>query len=389
MSLSTNEEHHKKKGAMRVTILAGILTILSALPFLNLVRLMERGPNTVFFLLFCIIGFGIITIISVYFWIRQWKSKSAANKYFIAVCLIGMFGLGYMIVQNRQTRAEYHYITIDGIKRQYRVYLPTNYESGQQVPLLLALHGGSGSAKQFESYSGFNAVAEKYGFIVVYPDGIGTFEFTIHVWNSGYLESKFEDVNDVLFLTKLIAQLKSDYSINSSLVYMTGHSNGAMMTYRMAGEHAELFAAVAPVSGSIGGKATPDSPYYQIPTPSQAISIVAVHGRQDVNVLYNGGYTESGFQVGERYDDSVNTSIQFWVDQDQCNKIPSSLNSTNNKITLDRYSNGANNTEVVLVTLNEENHFWENMNNAVSAEQFYGNSLAEMIWNLLSNYKKN
>jgi polyhydroxybutyrate depolymerase len=335
------------------------------------------------------VTFGLITLISAYFWLRQRKGKSAAHKYAYSIFFIFIFGIGYMVVDSRRTRAEYEHIIIGGLDRQYRIFLPSSYIAGKQVPLVLALHGGSGSAKQFESSSGYDAVAEKYGFIVVYPDGVGTFEFAIHVWNSGHLQNQYsENVNDVLFLTNLIAEIKADYSINSSRVYMTGHSNGAMMTFRMAGEHPEIFAAVAPVSGTIGGKATPESDDYIIPTPNYPLSIVQVHGRQDLNVMYTGGLTESGYQLGIRSDLSVNESVQFWVNNDQCNKIPTTLNSTKNKITLDRYSGGKNNTEVVLVTLNEENHFWENMNEAVKAEQFYGESLAEMIWTLLSQYTR-
>ena len=59
--------------------------------------------------------------------------------------------------------------------------------------------------------------ADKYHFIVVYPIGLGLFEFNFHVWNSGYIGTSLNGgVNDVSFLYHLILKLENDYSVNSS-----------------------------------------------------------------------------------------------------------------------------------------------------------------------------
>ena len=349
--------------------------------------IIERGPRLFFFLYFLEIIFLLSSLIFGFFWIHK-KYGFKKSKYFL-------FAVGFCVIiiiagitfSNIQTRKEYSYITVDNIQRQYIVHLPLNYNISKNYPLLVALHGGTGNAKQFESQSGFDNVADQNGFIVVYPDGLGLFEFSFHIWNSGYITPSLDNgVNDVNFLHALIFHLESTYPLNTSRIYMTGHSNGAMMTYRMASEYPQLFAGVASVAGSIGGKETPDSPLYTIPGPNGSVNIIEIHGLQDTNVLYNGGYSQTGYNAGQRYDDSVNQTISFWMTNNNCSTSPTIQNSTDNTISLKSYTGGVNNTRVELVTVTNQNHFWENLNSEVMKENFLGSStLAELIWNLLTN----
>jgi polyhydroxybutyrate depolymerase len=271
--------------------------------------------------------------------------------------------------------------------------MPSNYsDSNAPIPLLVACHGGSGNAKQYKASMDFDRLAEIHNFIVVYPDGMPVNQVlsNMKVWNSGYIKAAVEmGINDVEFLSVLIQNLLQKYKIDPARVYMTGHSNGAMMTYRMGGERADLFAAIAPTAGSIGGNMTPDSPRFIIPTPSRALNIIHIHGYLDKNLPYNGGFPESGYQVGERYDLSVNESISFWIDVNGCNPASVEESSKNNKIKVNTWSGGANGTEITLVTLWEVNHFTENMDKAIEEEELYGTkNLSELVWLLLSKYSK-
>lgn len=373
--------------------LVKIGTIISIIVFLLLyillknyrLAIIERGPRLFFFLFFLEIIFLFTSIIFGFFWIHKKFGFKKSKYYITAIGFCFVVILAGVVYSNYQLRKEFSYITVDNVKRQYIVHLPTDYTSNKEYPLLLALHGGSGNAKQFEDQSGFNSVADEKGFIVVYPDGLGLFEFKFHIWNSGYIPTNLDHgVNDVKFLHDLIIHLETSYSINTSRVYMTGHSNGAMMTYRMAAEYPQLFAGVASVAGSIGGKTTPTSNWYTIPKPNASVNVIEIHGLKDTNVLYNGGYSQTGYNPGQRYDDSVNQTVSFWINNNNCSTTPTIQNSTDNTISLKTYSGGINNTTVKLVTITNQNHFWENLNSEVSKEQFFGKTLSEMIWNLLN-----
>ncbi|MBD3406095.1 MAG: prolyl oligopeptidase family serine peptidase [Candidatus Lokiarchaeota archaeon] len=308
------------------------------------------------------------------------KSKLKRNR-LIAISIIGLLILLPLFATLRSQSTGYSYITIGETQRQYLLHLPENYNELGDIPLLLALHGGGGNAKSMKNSYGFDTIADEYGFIVVYPDGLGDMEYQFHTWNSGYIDAYAykNNASDVSFLYHLIQDLIATYKVNQSKIYMTGHSNGAMMTYRFAAEHSEILTAIAPVSGSVGGRMTEDSDLYVIPQPSDPLSILHVHGVLDEQVLYEGGKGEKGF-LADRVDLSVNYSIQFWLNANNCSETPSVQVSNNNRIELWRYSEGDDETEVALLKLIYGNHAWENMSREVEMEEFGGTSLAELIW---------
>src|SRR5688572_25330597 len=70
-----------------------------------------------------------------------------------------------------------HTIVVDGHERAWRLYRPANL--ADPAALVVMLHGGFGTARQAESAYGWNALADREGFAVAYPDGLD------RVWNVG------------------------------------------------------------------------------------------------------------------------------------------------------------------------------------------------------------
>src|SRR5215218_9185695 len=98
--------------------------------------------------------------------------------------------------------------TPDGRDRTYHVYVPAGLEPGAPVPLLVALHGGTGWGTQFERSSGLDELADRHGFVVVYPDGVGVGrnQSALRTWNGGscYGPAARQDVDDVAFVRLLV-----------------------------------------------------------------------------------------------------------------------------------------------------------------------------------------
>ena len=166
-----------------------------------------------------------------------------------------------------------------GRERTYIVHRPADLALGKPAPLVIVLHGGFGSGSQAESAYGWDAEADRKGFVVVYPDGIR------RAWNAGGtccgLPNR-DNVDDVAFLTQLIKTVSRSENIDSKHIYLTGMSNGAAMAYRYACEGSVPIAAIGPVSGSLA---------YACARP-RAVSVMEIHGLDDRNIPFTGGHGE-------------------------------------------------------------------------------------------------
>ena len=202
-------------------------------------------------------------------------------------------------------------ITSSGTTRTYEMHRPARLEGPS--PLVIMLHGGGGNGQNGAMMTGFNALAEKEGFTVVYPDGSGRRKLL--TWNAGHCcaYAMEEDVDDVRFLSDLIDDLVARGVADPSRVYITGMSNGAMMTYRAGRELSGKVAAIAPVVGAMFG----DEPPAANPVPALIIT-----GAKDSHVPAAGGYAESarriGGQPGDRPYASAADAYAYWLNSNGC-----------------------------------------------------------------------
>ena len=176
----------------------------------------------------------------------------------------------------------------DGMNRKAIVYTPKAIKDLTSVPVVLFLHGGGGKAENVERY-GIREYADRYGFILVAPDGTGS--LSLHTWNGGtwMVDGKAQsccgtaarnDVDDVGFIEALIDRLIETYGADPDRIYVTGFSNGAIMGYRLACELSDRLAAVA-VAAPPGLSDDCD--------PTRAIPLLHIIGTADDRVPIDGG----------------------------------------------------------------------------------------------------
>jgi polyhydroxybutyrate depolymerase len=272
----------------------------------------------------------------------------------ILICIIIISSIIFSgCVQKRDS------LLVNNIERTYIIHVPSSYHENEPVPLVIVLHGGGGNAKNIEEVTGFSDKADQKGFIVVYPDGTGKLRYRLLTWNGGFCcgYALQNNVDDVYFIKTLISHIQSIYSVNESRIYVTGISNGGVMTYRIASELSDIIAAAAPVAGSIGGQATEQEKIWRISEPKYPVSIITFHGMNDTRVPYDGGHSiENDTYV--YYWMSVNESISFWTYHNHCYKTPVTNISDSGNIIIDTYKGGKNNTEVVLYTIVNGTHSW-------------------------------
>lgn len=309
------------------------------------------------------------------------------KTFFIILIIAIIFSLPLLsgCLKNREV------FTHDDLKRTYILHLPSNFSSDNTYPLVLVFHGGGGNAENIADTTNFSQKADEEDFIVVYPDGTGKLKQRLLTWNAGFccgyaLEN---DIDDVDYIKSLITHLQTQYPINESMIYATGLSNGGIMTYRLGAELSTIFAAIAPVAAQIGGQPSVEEELWCIPEPTNPVSVLAFHGTNDRRVPYDGGRPSDNDTAVYSWM-STNESIQFWVDQNQCNSFPKrNINSSKN-IIIDTYLCGKNNTEVQLVTIVNGTHSWPGgekgwKNGAEPTKEINATNL---IWEFFENHPK-
>ncbi len=258
-----------------------------------------------------------------------------------------------------------------GRERSYLIHVPAGYDGRTPVALVLVLHGGSQSPQGAERMSGMSAKADLEGFIAVYPSGTSAFG-RAPTWNSGaccaYAQRK--NVDDIGFLRALVAKLEKDYRLDPKRVFMTGISNGGMMSYRAACEMADVVAAIAPVEGAQDLECRPSSP----------VSVIVFHGTADRMVPFEGGSTP--YQIGSiRSDTPVGDTVAFWVKRDGCS--PSPRHDEQKELHIDTYTGCRNGTAVELYAIQGGRHMWPGAAHS-------GNHVAatDLMWTFFNQHPK-
>ncbi len=218
--------------------------------------------------------------------------------------------LGLVLLAVVLTGCGARHITVDGMQRGYRIHVPDTYTGTAPVPLLLALHQFSDTAAGMEKLTGFNRVADREGFIVVYPQG------RFRIWRVG----EDEGVDDVAFLETLIDALAAEYNIDPNRIYATGASAGGMMAQYLACKTSR-FAAIATVMGSI------ERPLSETCAPAR-IPVLLMHGDADPVIPYAGGLTDAGPGRQPNFLGAAENAA-WWAQINGCPQLPVAVDIRN------------------------------------------------------------
>lgn len=251
-------------------------------------------------------------------------------------------------------RAGDHRISLrhDGLLRRYLVHVPPAVAAGRALPVLLSFHGGGGNAAVHQRFSQGDDVADREGFLIVYPDGTG--RRPMLTWNAGTCcaYAAFHRVDDVGFALAVVDDVASRVRIDRRRVYATGMSNGGMMAHRLAAEAPGEIAAIAPVAGGL---------VYQRFAPARPVPVLHVHSADDPRALYHGGLGPSwgGYRV---LHPDVDEMMAKWAAADGCTSGPHAVDErregNGDTATLLEWRGCAGGAEVALWRLTGAGHVW-------------------------------
>jgi polyhydroxybutyrate depolymerase len=199
--------------------------------------------------------------------LRRFRRRRRAA--FVALLVLVAIAIGWA------ARAE----TVRLGDRWYEIVLPANPRG---APLILALHGGGGDPEQFASASGLGRAAVKAGYAVAFPAGSGRRGERLLTWNGGYCCGYAQKlrVDDLGFLKAVIKDAADRFGVRGDGVYLTGMSNGSIMSETFAAKNPDLVRAVAGVAGTMDAKRT---------KVAGRVPALIIHGTADTMVPYDGG----------------------------------------------------------------------------------------------------
>lgn len=233
--------------------------------------------------------------------------------------------------------AQVNSIMHDSIIREYLVHLPPTYTPTSNMPLVIALHGGSSNMYDAQNWFEFDEVGDTAGFITVYPQS----------WfAAGWNANLGWQVDDFGFISTLIDTLLNDYSINSDMIYVAGFSSGGSMALYLGCRLDNKITAIASVGAKISSTTAGSC------NSGKFVSLLYMHGTGDqLNPYYL-------FPI------TVDSLIKFWVRLNNCpstpliNNLPDTNISDNSFMITEYYGPGQNNSGVMLYKGINMGHQW-------------------------------
>jgi polyhydroxybutyrate depolymerase len=256
--------------------------------------------------------------------------------------------------------------TVDGLERSYIVHVPPDFDATRPIPVVLVFHGLSQDGFYMIDSSGFAKMADRGGFLAVFPDGYDP--GGQRSWNVGWgccNHAGARGIDDVAFVRRILSDLRTAAVIDPKRIFAVGFDDGAMFAYRLGCEMSDTFAAVSPVASLM----------LSYPCePSDPVSVFHVHGNGDQFIPLEGrAPNPSG---GEPFPPLMQ-GIDTWAGIDGCPPAPRVERDDHSTRTV--YEPCRDGTAVELFILNSLGHRWPPDNLWEAAPN---------IWNFFAGHPK-
>ena len=241
------------------------------------------------------------------------------------------------------------------LERCYLLHIPPGHDAERPAPVVFSLHGFASNARPQEELTGWSDLADREGFLVVYPEGTS---FPLR-WNASSIFNA-ADVDDVQFIRDVVADLSRIVAVDLDRIYVNGMSNGGFMSHRLACEAADLVAAIGMVSAS-----ATDPPGGC--TPSRPVPVIAFNGTDDPLVSYEGRSAEGSLpdwlirllNLSRHHAvlPAVDVWTVDWAERDECSMAPEFIPASGDAGGIS-YTGCLGDAEVILYTIDGGGHTW-------------------------------
>ncbi len=173
--------------------------------------------------------------------------------------------------------------------RPAQYVVPADYDASKEYPLVVVLHGFGANGPVQSFYMGVTQKVDERQFILVHPDGTEDSTGDRFWWSGASCCGTPQD--DVGYLTDLIEEAETTFSIDPEQVYLWGHSNGGFMSYTMACEVSEHVTAIVSLAGSSFVDGDDCAPR------DEPVSVLQIHGDADATISYEDSRFAPGAQT--------------------------------------------------------------------------------------------
>ncbi len=132
-----------------------------------------------------------------------------------------------------------------GTIRMYR-HVPAGLPPG--APLVVALHGCDQDAKQYSRETGWNILADRYQFAVLYPETDRS-NNPMKCWNWFRPQDQVRDGGEARSIRQMVDAMIAAHRLDGKRVFVTGLSAGGAMTNVLLAVYPDVFAGGAPMAG--------------------------------------------------------------------------------------------------------------------------------------------
>jgi len=257
--------------------------------------------------------------------------------------------------------------------RSADLYIPAKYSNTSgNVPLILSFHGYGGSGAGHGTLTGLDALADTYGLLTAYPDGLPIDPNNL---NKGLHWTVDSGSPDVQFIRDLITKMESlNYRVDPSRIYATGISNGGGMTHRVGCDLADIIAAIAPVEGGY------PEPGWKDCNPTRPMPVLSFHGLPDPVVPYNGG-PGTAIAAGHIFA-NIPEWAAAWAQRDSCNMTPTD-SQYNSHVDKKVYSQCKGKATIILYSIDDNGHAWPGSSMPHASRAIKATT---EIWNFFTQY---
>lgn len=285
--------------------------------------------------------------------------------------------------------------------RSYFLYLPKT-AGGRPLGLMVMLHGCFQTADDFAAESGMNAIADRYGFAVLYPEQ-GYQDNIWKCWNWFLPENQARDRGELSIVVGMIGEVGKAVRIDPSRIYVVGLSAGGAMASNLLACYSDLFSGGAVASGMEFKAATQEAEAHQVAAHgsrhdmhrigieaahcsgqgARPVALVTIYGTADpyVNPINSRHVIEQFTKMNDILDDGLDNNSQTTdVIASRQAVVPGGYAYTS------RFYGGGGKIHIQEIAVDGMGHAWSG---AVSSGDYAdpkGPGVSDMIWLFLTHY---